>query len=375
MSDSRRLHEHFLGTLQANLPEEDLRNVDTLAWGLSGLLLQKTTRVPAWTSCLPDKVNAASREQRFRRWLDNRLVDSQRYYRPFILQALDSWAGHLLYLALDTSSITDHLVLARTAIIYRGRAVPLAWQVYRRRSVMLRFEQYAPLLHYTAQLIPRGAVVVLLGDRGFRDIRLMTLARRFRWHFCLRLAENETIFADSDMPQRLDAWSLTPHSPRFLQNVRLTAKRYGPVNIALAWDGDPAHDPWRIVTDQPAQLQTLTDYALRMGIDLGFLDDKSAGFQVQNTELTSSRRLDHLLLITALGNLYLVSLGTQLVNAGQRRLVDAHWLRHLSYQQLGWRWLDFNLACDAPLPLAFFLDPAPDAEPVSMISSEQFKPR
>jgi hypothetical protein len=53
MSDSRRLHEHFLGALQVNLPEEDFRNLDTLAWGLTGLLLQKTTRLPAWTSCLP----------------------------------------------------------------------------------------------------------------------------------------------------------------------------------------------------------------------------------------------------------------------------------------------------------------------------------
>jgi hypothetical protein len=318
-------------------------------------------------------MNAASREQRFRRWLNTRFVNSQRYYLPFITQALASWAGHPMYLALDTSSITEHLVLARTAILYRGRAVPLAWQVYRRRSVMLSFEQYAPLLHYTAQLIPRGIPVTLLGDRGFRDTRLMILARRFRWHFRLRLAENETIFADSAAPQRLDTWILTPHHPSFLQNVRLTAKRYGPVNIALAWDGDPDHDPWRIVTDQPAHLQTLTDYALRMGVDLGFLDDKSAGFQVQDTELTSPRRLDHLLLIMALGNLYLVSLGTQMVKAGQRRLIDPHWQRQLSYQQLGWRWLDFNLACDAPLPLTFFLDPAPDSEPVSLISSEQFK--
>ena len=41
----------------------------------------------------------------------------------------------------------------------------------------------------------------------------------------------------------------------------------------MAWDGEATHDPWRIVTDQPAEGQTLTEYALRMGIDLGFLDD------------------------------------------------------------------------------------------------------
>lgn len=373
MSDSQRLHESLLSLLQANLADEDFRNLDTLAWALTGLLLQKTTRLPAWASCLPEKINAASREQRFRRWLETRHVNIQRYYRPFITRAIATWTGQRMYVALDTSQITQHLVLARTALIYRGRAVPLAWRVFRRQSVMLSFAHYAPLLRDTTQLIPPRTSVILLGDRGFRDVRLMTLLRQFHWHFCLRLAENEMVYVGRAVPQRLDAWTLTSHHPRFLQKVRLTAQRYGPVNIALAWDGDPTHDPWRIATDLPAQLSTLSDYALRMGIDLGFLDDKSAGFQVQDTELAAPRRLEHLLLIMALSNLYLVSLGTQLVRAGQRRLIDSHWQRLLSYQQLGWRWLDFNLACDTPLPLTVDLDPEPDPEPVSGISGEQFK--
>ncbi len=372
MSDSQRLHESFLGCLQAHLADEDFRNLDTLAWALTGLLLQKTTRVPSWSSCLPDKVDAASREQRFRRWFRTPLVDTQRYYRPFVTQALGTWPDHILYLAIDTSSITERLVLARTAIIYRGRAVPLAWQVFRRRSVMLSFDQYAPLLHYTRQLIPRGVTVVLLGDRGFRDIRLMALMRQFHWHFRLRLADNEKVWLGKQPAQPLNAWTLVAHQPRFLQRVRLTAQRFGPVNVALTWDGDPTHDPWRIATDQPARIETLTEYALRMGIDLGFLDDKSAGFQVQETELAHPRRLDHLLLVTALCNLYLVSLGTHVVHAGQRRLIDSHWQRRLSYQQLGWRWLDYRLACDAPLPMTFFLDPQTDPEPLSTISADQF---
>ena len=372
MSDSQRLHESFLGCSQAHLADEDFRNLDMLAWALTGLLLQKTTRVPAWSSCLPDKVDAASREQRFRRWFSTPWVDPQRYYRPFVTQALGTWPDHILYLAIDTSSITERLVLARTAIIYRGRAVPLAWQVFRRRSVMLSFDQYAPLLRYTTQLIPRGVTVVVLGDRGFRDVRLMALMRQFHWHFRLRLADNEKVWLGKRPAQPLNAWTLVAHQPRFLQRVRLTAQRFGPVNVALTWDGDPAHDPWRIATDQPAHLDTLTEYALRMGIDLGFLDDKSAGFQVQDTELAHPRRLDHLLLVTALCNLYLVSLGTHVVHAGQRRLIDSHWQRRLSYQQLGWRWLDYRLACDAPLSMTFFLDPQPDPEPVSTISADQF---
>jgi hypothetical protein len=155
--------------------------------------------------------------------------------------------------------------------------------------------------------------------------------------------------------------------------VRLTAERYGPISIAMVWDGACNHEPWRIASDQHATRNTLAEYALRMGIDLGFLDDKSAGFQLEDTELLSPRRLHHLLLVMAWCSLALVSLGTHLVDLGQRRLIDTHWQRRLSYLQLGWRWLDNLLAQDAPLPFLFCLDPAPDPEPLSTISFDPMR--
>jgi hypothetical protein len=236
---------------------------------------------------------------------------------------------------------------------------------------MLAFDHYAGLVRYTASLLPAEVNVVLLADRGFRDVRLMALLRQLHWHFRLRLAENESIWVERQR-MSLAQWPLQPYQPCFLQGVALTDQRYGPVNVAMAWDGQATHDPWRIVTDQPAEGQTLTDYALRMGIDLGFLDDKSAGFQLEDSELLLPTRLDRLLLIMAWCSLYLVSLGTQLVETKQRRLIDTHWHRRLSYLQLGWRWLDYTLACDAPLPVAFCLSPTPDPEPLSAISLERF---
>lgn len=371
MSDSRRLHASCLSVLQSVLFDEDFRRLDTWAWAITGLLLQKTISLPAWISHLPDEADAFGREQRFRRWLNNRAVNVRRFYQPFITQALMEWSGHTLYIGLDTTSVANRLVITRTAVLYRGRAVPLAWQVFKRRSVMLAFDHYAGLVRYTASLLPAEVNVVLLADRGFRDVRLMALLRQLHWHFRLRLAENESIWVERRR-MSLAQWPLQPYQPCFLQGVELTDQRYGPVNVAMAWDGQATHDPWRIVTDQPAEGQTLTDYALRMGIDLGFLDDKSAGFQLEDSELLLPTRLDRLLLIMAWCSLYLVSLGTQLVETKQRRLIDTHWQRPLSYLQLGWRWLDYTLACDAPLPVVFRLSPTPDPEPLSVISLERF---
>jgi len=373
MSDSRRLHEHCLSILQAEVVHEDFRNMDTWAWAMTGVLLQRTINLPAWVTVMPDEADAFAREHRFRRWLNNPAVDVRRFYRPFITQALDDWAGHTLYIGLDTTSVNNRLVIARTAAIYRGRAVPLAWQVFKRQSVMLAFDQSAELVRYTASLIPRHVNVVLLGDRGLRNVKLMALLRQLRWHFRLRLEDNEYVGSGSRQRRRLDSWELEPYQPHCLQGVRLTDQGYGPINIAMGWDGDARHEPWRIASDQRATPSTLAEYALRMGIDLGFLDDKLAGFQLGDTEMPSPRRLNRLLLITAWCNLYLVSLGTHLVASGQRRQIDTHWQRRLSYLQLGWRWLDNLLARDAPLPVLFRLGPVPDPEPLSDASSVKFE--
>jgi hypothetical protein len=193
MSDSQRLHMCFLSVLQSELANEDLRHLDTLAWAITGVLLQKTTRLPDWVCCIPETTHAATREQGFRRWLDNRRIDVRQFYYPFITKALQHWSDRPLYVALDTTQVTPHLVIARTAVVYRGRAVPLAWQVFNRQSVMLALAQYTGLLRYTAQLLPSGVPIVVLGDRGFRDVGLMRLLRQLNWHFRLRLAENEAV--------------------------------------------------------------------------------------------------------------------------------------------------------------------------------------
>jgi hypothetical protein len=191
MSDSQRLHASLLSVLQPSLMQEDFRNVDTLAWAMTGVLMQKTVNLPAWAVIVPDQSEAKAREVRFRRWLQNPKLDAQSWYTPFITGALTDWKKSTVHIALDATRVNNRLVIVRTALIYRQRAVPLAWRVFQRQSVMLAFEHYAPVLRYTATLLPPDATVILLGDRGFRDIQLMQLARELKWHFRLRLAENE----------------------------------------------------------------------------------------------------------------------------------------------------------------------------------------
>jgi len=127
--------------------------------------------------------------RRLRRFLANPHVCVRAYYDGLIRQALSAWGGERLYLVLDTTTLSGRLVILRVSLVYRGRAVPIAWQVYERKSVSLPFKAYRAILVHVRTLLPAGAEAVLLGDRGFRTTGLMRWCRKQQptWHFRLRL--------------------------------------------------------------------------------------------------------------------------------------------------------------------------------------------
>jgi hypothetical protein len=71
-------------------------------------------------------------------------------------------------------------------------------------------------------------------------------------------------------------------------------------------------------------------------------------------------------LVISVAGLHLVSLGTFVVEREQCQLVDPHWLRGLSYLQIGWRWLRRALYLELPTASLVRLIPGADPAPVPL---------
>lgn len=366
MSDSLALHSTILEHIRTANPKEDLRRQVVFAWLVVGLLLEQTINVPRLANAIVSVAKAASRERRVQRFLTNAHVKVGEYYDALIRQALRGWAGQTLYVALDTTTLAGRLVICRLALIYRGRAIPLVWQVYARKSVMLAYESYKPLLEHLLDLLPADAHVVLLGDKGFRTTEIMQFCRNHpNWHFRLRLQGGQYVWLKDGRVLLLADLQVQRGQAGFLHQVHLGDERYGPLDIALAWRDGPKTQPWYIATDEPVGFTTLADYSLRMDIDEAFRDDKSGGFQLEDCELSDPGSVERLLLVMAVATLHLVSLGSYVVEQGQRPTVDGHWKRGLSYFQIGWRWLRRHVDCAATVLRTLPpLTPDPDPEPV-----------
>jgi hypothetical protein len=343
----------------------DLRNVVTFAWMVVGLLMSKTIHLGQWGLQRDCDALAASKERQISRWLHNPKLKPAEIYRDFVTAALLPWTEQQAMLALDSSMLWGRYVIIRVSLVYRGRALPLAWKILEHGSASVSFDEYKSILEEASLLLPLHCEVVLLADRGFADVDLMQLAVRLNWHFNIRAKGNLLVHRAFKPSCKMSQLAPPKGEIRLIHTVQITQRRFGPVHLVLAHvKTQKGYEQWMLVSDRPTALDTLDEYALRFDIEENFLDDKSAGFQLESSQLRDADALSRLCLVLAVATLYLVSTGTAIVALQRRRLIDTHWNRGISYLQIGWRYLLMAVAFGQRLLTHLWLDPEPDPQPV-----------
>jgi hypothetical protein len=217
----------------------------------------------------------------------------------------------------------------------------MVWKVIEHKSNTVAYDVYKGLLDSAARLIPMGVKVLFLADRGFVDIDLMKHVKELGWHYRIRIKSNFLVFYKGQW-RSVDTFPLQPGDAIFLNDVYLTGQKYGLVHLALGYSPD-GKERWYVASDEPVGYETFHEYGLRFDIEENFLDDKSNGFQLEDSKIRSAEALERLCMILAVATLYLVSQGVEVVKKDKRRYVDPHWFRGSSYLKIGWNWVKMAL--------------------------------
>lgn len=371
MKDTPGLHDTLVQVLCQHKKWLDVRHAKTLAWMMVGLIESSMIGLAAWEPYVQGRAQyAQSTVRRFRRWLDNKKIKVHDLYGPLIQQALAEWGEHRLYLALDTSLLWDQYCIVRISVVFRGRAVPIVWQVLAHGSSAVSYTTYQELLDEAARLLPARCQVVFLADRGFADTDLMRHLQRLGWHWRIRIKSNFWIYRRNQARCQPNGLGLAPGQACFWHRVWITAQRFGPVHVALARLNNGT-ETWYIVSDEPTGVETFDEYGCRFNIEENFLDDKSNGFQLESSLIRSADALSRLCFVLAMTTLFLVAQGVEVVAQGKRRWVDPHWFRGASYLKIGWSWVKKALHHHWPLLTHLVLPGEPDPEP-AIASRKQF---
>ena len=145
------------------------------------------------------------------------------------------------------------------------------------------------MLEQAKARLPFACEVVFLADRGFADTQLMGHLRDLGWHWRIRIKANFWMH-----PTHLDPfrWVMSRCSlghMSFWHGVAMTDKRFGPVHLAVARPLG-SEEYWYVISDEAAELKTFEEYGLRFDIEENFLDDKSNGFQLEDSLIRSAER-------------------------------------------------------------------------------------
>ncbi len=340
MTNSTHFHPQLLDFLRQYSHACDLRHLKALAWMVSGLVCSGQLSLSAWEPFVPSRATKAqSVERRWQRFLVNARIRVSALYVPLVLVALSGWKPHRLYLALDTTVLWDRYCMIHLSVVCCGRAVPLLWRVLEHGSATVAFGEYKGLLRKARWLLRQHGDVMLLADRGFANHELMGWLRSSRWHYCLRLPCDVLLHGLRRYPIAVGSLYPPLGEARLYRNVGLWLDGIYRCNLVLA-TVKGAKESWAVITDEPPNLQTLWQYALRFRVEELFLDSKSGAFKLEDSRVRCEDALERLYLVAAIAILYATTQGMAVQIAGLRRQVDPHWQRGISYLKIGLRWLN-----------------------------------
>ena len=180
------------------------RHLTTLAARISGIVGRTSSQLPHIATKVPDGATPESRVKRFTRGLDNDHLLEEVYFLPSADILLRHLALQTVVLVMDGSGVGRGCTALMLHVVYKGRALPLAWRVRHAPKGHFPEELHIALVELISGLIPAGAQVVLLGDGEFDGTRLQQTLQQAGWSYACRTATSTVATWESEIC-RLDA--------------------------------------------------------------------------------------------------------------------------------------------------------------------------
>lgn len=359
MNDNLRRYRAIRDALTQAYPVQPTgnfaRHVQTLAALISGIVGSKSTQLPHIATKVPDGTKPESRVKRCARWLDNDRILEEMYFLPYAETLLIHLALETLVLVMDGSVVGRNCTALMIHVIYKGRALPLAWRVRQGPKGHFPEDLHIAVVELMRKVIPEGAQVVFLGDGEFDGTALQATLNEAGWSYACRTALS-TVVTWEGTTFRLDTLGACskPGTLIALKEVKFTRGAYGPVMVLSCW-AKGYQEPLYLVSNMDAAEEACRYYQKRFRIETFFSDQKSRGFHIHKSHMSDPQRLSRLLIAACLAYIWIVYLGSVCEKDRWRPIIHRSKRCDLSLFQLGLRLLEYFLNEELPIPVQFYV--------------------
>ena len=357
MSDNLRRYRAIRAALLQGYPGQPTgtiaRHLTTLAALISGIVGSKSTQLPHIAAKVPNGTKPESRAKRFARWCDNAHILEEAYFLPYVDVLLRHLALQTVVLVMDGSGVGRGCTALMMHVVYKGRALPLAWRVRQAPKGHFPEDLHIALIELIREVIPEGAQVVFVGDGEFDGTALQATLHEAGWSYACRTAMSTVATCEGET-FRLDTLGACskPGTLVAFQEVQFTREAYGPVMVLSCW-AKGYHEPLYLVSNMAQAEEACRWYEKRFRIETFFSDQKSRGFHIHKSHMSDVQRLSRLLIAACLAYIWIVYLGSLCEADGWKPVIHRRKRCDLSLFQLGLRFLDYLLNEEMPIPVEF----------------------
>jgi hypothetical protein len=286
-----------------------------------------------------------STARRFRRWLSNKSIDLEAFFREWSRAVVQAVGGTEITLLIDETKLHDRIGVMMVGLAWENRCLPLAWRVYRANcSASYPQEGQVKMIEGLLNQIKSGigpkVLVLVLADRGIGcSPDLCRAVDALGWHYLFRVTCQTKLVteeADYTIAQQVEPGEIWAQSGQiFKKRGRI------PAHARALWEvGYDA--PWALVTNS-ARL-TGHEYARRNWQEQSFRDLKSAGWKWGDSQIRKPEHVANLLILLVFAYVWMIALGSQAVAAGcsqpMIRKTDGTYRRHWSLFREGLRYFE-----------------------------------
>jgi hypothetical protein len=355
MTDKMKVYTKIMQKLKKMMPQTPQNQMVTTAMMVAGIVLGRKAQLSAISLEVPHPAKPASLEKRMQRFVKNERFAVEVSYLPFAELILGHLADKPLLLAIDGSTVGRGCMAIVVGVIYRQRAIPLAWLVYKGKKGHTTAERHIATLQKVLPSIPAGAQVVLLGDGEYDNTALLEwVTDHTDWEFVVRTAKN-ILITHNGIQYSLRELCAGQGTCTAAHGALFTAEEFGPV-MAVAWWDKAYKDPIFLISNCASLKLACHYYRRRFRLETLFSDKKSRGFHIEKSHLSDPARLSRLLLATSLAYIWLIHLGMMVFqDETLRSLIDRTHRRDKSLFRLGLDWVKYSMTHGLDILVAFHL--------------------
>lgn len=305
---------YFVQSLLGKIFPVGLRKTQlvNLSLGIYGLAKARSGLMSEIVREVPGAVKHKHRLKRFWRFVSNHRVKPERLFGFWVAWCVRVFVpGKYVPIAIDWTTLPGNLPCLLAAIPFRGRAIPLLWQIMpygNLKDSQNKVEE--KLITKLLNLIPDCKRVILMADRGFGRATFVQFLLAKGVLFSIRVRADVWMTTKKGKKILLRKLYLKPGFPYWFKEIAYRndglVEEVNLAAITVPTQKEP--DPWFLVTNLKTAQSAIGRYETRFQIEEWFKDVKHR-LGITNLQTRNLKRIRRILFVACMAYGLLMLIG------------------------------------------------------------------